>query len=542
MIGWPEMLDRQFVIDNLLLKSGRLNPRALERHSITKEDAYLAYNQLSNAPFCKTCSSSVKFISFNKGYTEFCSVSCASKNVEVVKKRHQTLTKNYGKLGYGNPALLEKKKQTSLKTYGVEHARQSEAYLNNLKIEWKNQYGVTDFSQAASAKEKRYQTNLQKYGYANPMQTNLVKEKVAKTNIDKYGVKTTLLLDKNRRKALDKRRDCEVFGLLNDIEWLEANKDVSSTILSDSLGIAWSTILNYFEKNGVERDKFIVSKVEHKIRNLLDTLNIQYQTNERKILDGKEIDIFIPASNIGIEIDGIYWHSDRFIEDAYYHQEKTMLAKQKSIHLLHITDYEILNKFDIVVERLYNKLGISDNKIYARKCKIQEIDDLAYKTFVNQHHIQGHCPAKIRYALVFDDQIQAIMAFAKSRFNKNYEWELVRYASSKTVIGGASKLLKHFIKKVGPKSIISYADLRWNTGTMYEKIGMRFSHMTKPNYWYVTDQGLVHRSSFQKHKLKAKLDKFDPTKTEWENMKSNNFYKFWDCGNNVYIWKNNNED
>jgi len=531
-------INKQFVIDNLLSASGNLNPRALSRYNITKEQAFLAMHELLTLPECKTCGNPTKLISFSKGFSMFCSNQCVGKNLEIQEKKQKTLLCNY--TGFNSDVINERKKQTSLKNYGVEYARQSKRYLTDLKLKWEQVHGVTNFSHTPPVIEKRNQTNLKKYGHTNPMQSTSVREKVAKTNMDTYGVKTVFLLEKNRRKALANRRDCEVFDLLNDREWLVANKNISSTVLAESLGVAWSTILNYFEKHGIKRDKFTVSKVEHKIHNLLDSLNIQYQTNERNILDGKEIDIFIPMLNIGIEIDGIYWHSDRFIKDPYYHQRKTVLARQKSVQLLHITDYEILNKFDIVVERLYNKLGISDKKVYARKCEIQEVNDSDYKDFINQHHIQGYCPAKFRYALTIDNQIQAIMSFSKPRYNKNYEWELVRYSSAKTVIGGASRLFKHFIKCVAPNSIISYADLRWNTGSMYEKIGMNFSDTTKPNYWYVTEKGLLHRSLFQKHKLKNKLTIYDPAKTEWENMSDNGYYKFWDCGSNVYTWKKSN--
>jgi hypothetical protein len=138
---------------------------------------------------------------------------------------------------------------------------------------------------------------------------------------------------------------------------------------------------------------------------------------------------------------------------------------------------------------------------------------------------------------MYENEIQAVMSFSKSRYNKKYEWELIRYASEHTVIGGAGKLFKYFVNKFDPISIISYADLRWNNGEMYNKIGMVYSHTSLPNYWYVIDNNLIHRSAFQKHKLKNKLKKYDPNKTEWENMKMNNIYKFWDCGNNVYTWR-----
>jgi hypothetical protein len=530
--------DKQFVIDNLLNKVGNLNPRALEKFDISSEKAYQVFHGVSGPPACKTCSSNTTMISFRKGYTLYCSKSCASNCEETKAKRRQTVDENYG--GYGSPLIQEKKKNTSRQKYGVDWARQSKEFIDGLKEKWQDTHGVTAFSHTPAAVEKRNATNLKKYGVSNPMQNIEIQQKTVATNIEKYGVKSPLMLSENRQAALSVRRNVDVYSLLNDKQWLIANKDVSSVILSSSLGIAFSTILNYYEKYGIVREKFTVSSAEQKMCKFLDSIGVEYQTKNRQILDGKEIDIFIPSHNLGFEIDGIYWHSTKFQQDKYYHQHKTLVAKEKSVQLIHITDYELDNKFDIVKERITNKLGKSI-RLYARKCDIVEISSAEYKEFVLRYHIQGYAPASVRYALINEDGIQAVMAFSKSRFNQNYEWELIRYVSKNTVVGGASKLLKHFITTNDPSSIISYADLRWNTGSMYEKIGMNFSHSSSPNYWYHTEKGLEHRSSFQKHKLKNKLAIYDPNKSEEENMLNNGIYRFWDCGNNVYTWGKNTQ-
>lgn len=274
--------------------------------------------------------------------------------------------------------------------------------------------------------------------------------------------------------------------------------------------------------------------------NLLTQMGIVYTTHNKELVNGINIDIVIPKYNVGIKIVDVLRHSDKFVSDASYHQTSLIMAKNQGIQLMFITNDEIINKFNIIVNRLKNKLGQS-KKTYARHCQLVEIDNATYQTYTEQYHVQGYARASVKLALTINGEIQAIMSFSKSRFNKNYEWELVRYTSLNTVIGGASKLLAYFKNKYKPKSIISYADLRWNTGDMYEKIGMNFLHTTKPNYWYVTEQGLVHRSSYQKHKLKKKLAIYDENKTEQENMQDNNFCKFWDCGNNAYGWQSDSK-
>lgn len=127
------------------------------------------------------------------------------------------------------------------------------------------------------------------------------------------------------------------------------------------------------------------------------------------------------------------------------------------------------------------------------------------------------------------------MTFGKSRFNKNYDWELLRYCTipNFNIIGGASKLLNHF-RNHHSGSIISYADKRWSDGNLYRKLGFIELKDSQPNYFYVKDIRRFSRNQFQKHKLKDILKKFDPLMTEKENMLANGYSIIWDCGNKVF--------
>lgn len=104
------------------------------------------------------------------------------------------------------------------------------------------------------------------------------------------------------------------------------------------------------------------------------------------------------------------------------------------------------------------------------------------------------------------------------------------------VVGGATRLLKAFEKEhSGEGTLISYADLRWSTGSVYESLGFERTRVTQPDYWYFMDNTtMVHRSAFQKHTLADKLDVFDPELTEQENMIANGCNIIYDCGNAVY--------
>ena len=131
------------------------------------------------------------------------------------------------------------------------------------------------------------------------------------------------------------------------------------------------------------------------------------------------------------------------------------------------------------------------------------------------------------------------MTLGKSRYNKKYKWELIRFANKigYTVIGGASRLFSKFIKDHNPESIISYSDERWNTGNVYKQLGFKFQSTSGPSYRYTKNYtNLESRVKYQKHKLKELLSDFDESKSEWQNMVENGYDRIWDCGNSVYTW------
>lgn len=270
-----------------------------------------------------------------------------------------------------------------------------------------------------------------------------------------------------------------------------------------------------------------------------------------KSLISNEIDILVSELKFGIEYDGLLSHSygyskisyyNNFYIDKNYHLQKTKECESKGYQLFHIFENEYLdqNKKNIWLSIIKNKLNSSD-KIYARKCSIKEISNSEYKQFTEHNHLQGYGIASIRLGLFYNDELVSIMSFGKSRYNKSIEYELIRFCSklNTQIIGGASKLLKHFERTYNPESIISYANRRWSQGHLYEILGFEFSHNTDPNYFYfrINENILYSREKFQKHKLKNKLELFDSELSETENMFNNGYRKIYDCGNKVYVKK-----
>jgi hypothetical protein len=276
------------------------------------------------------------------------------------------------------------------------------------------------------------------------------------------------------------------------------------------------------------------SKPEIDLLGLLEGFDVKYRA---KILNNKrELDIYVPSLKLGIEYNGLYWHSEEKKTDKNYHALKTEECKKLGIRLIHIFEDEWLEKREIVTARIKSILG-RDTRTYARNTIIKELSWKETAEFLDKKHIQGAGrPTGRNIGLFLSDALVAVMTFSELRFEEKEKnvYELVRYCSEGTVVGGFSKLLNHFIKSASPKKIISYSDRRWSIGEVYFKNGFNKVATTDPGYFWVKSKKRFSRFMFQKHKLKDKLEKFDENLTEEQNCIMNGYSKIWDCGHDKW--------
>lgn len=268
--------------------------------------------------------------------------------------------------------------------------------------------------------------------------------------------------------------------------------------------------------------------------------------NDRIILKGNELDVYIPSKKIAFEFDGLYWHSEINKPCKKYHINKTKLCEEQGIQLIHIFEDEWIFKNDICKSRIKNLLGVSE-RIYARKCKIIELNKQTSNTFLKENHIQGSVNASIIYGLEYNGEIVSVMSFGGLRKNLGSKstdghYELLRFSNKKgySVIGGASKLFNHFVKSHNPTEVISYADRRWSKGNLYEQLHFNFSHTSEPSYFYVIGSERKNRFGYRKDVLISKYG-CSPSDTEHNFCKSKGWYRIYDCGTKVYKWKKQSE-
>ena len=190
-------------------------------------------------------------------------------------------------------------------------------------------------------REKIKQTSLKKYGVENPTQSKEIQEKIFQTNRSNHWERFCLQLKKKdiiplfskeeyihdtgrKFKCLICNKEFESEGT-NNYEKEHPNKDGSYTTLISH---------NIFCPNCF---KAPISKKEKEVLEFVKSIyKGEILENDRKQLEGKEIDIFLPELNLGIEFDGSYWHSSEKAKERDEH--KNQLCEQKGITLLRIKE------------------------------------------------------------------------------------------------------------------------------------------------------------------------------------------------------------
>ena len=469
------------------------------------------YNSIYTKPLCSVCNSPTNFDSFSSGYYQLCSKACSYKD----SNRNEAISK------FDRTQMLETTKKTMIEKYGVKSYYQSEQFKDKSKKTKLEKYGDENYNNF----DKNKKTCLKKYG----------NEFYFKSEIGKKHLKT--IRDKNFGSL---KVNLESNIILNDIpQLLELNKTHTINEIADMIGVSGSAVYKKIIGNGYD----IVShpaKYNKLQGQLLEDIKSFYQGkiffNDRKTIKPKELDIYLPERKLAIELNGLYWHAGNEDHHKFKHLDKLKLCKENGIQLIQFTDKEYKENRDLVINTIKSYLGIYEKTIRASKCKIVNIDTKTEKQFLDSYHFQGNSRSSVKYGLEFNCELVAVMTFGKSRFNKKYEWELIRLCNKPgiKIHGGASKLFNHFIKTMNPNSVISYCDISKFTGNVYKNIGFKYLHTSVPNYVYIKSNITLSRYQAQKHKLNNIVETYYPDLSEAINMEIDGWEKYWDCGNDVY--------
>ena len=256
-------------------------------------------------------------------------------------------------------------------------------------------------------------------------------------------------------------------------------------------------------------------------------------------------DIYLPDINTIIELNPTISHT--CIEtgiylprEEYYHYFKTKYAQDNGYRCINVWDWD--NWSDII------SMIMPKEKLYARKLQLKEISKQEANIFLNEYHLQNSCRGNSVNIGLFDNdnQLIQVMTFGKPRYNKNYQWELLRLCShsSYIVIGGAERLFKYFIKNYNPESIISYCDLSKFSGSVYERLGFTKYNIINPSKIWSKDSEHITQNLLNKYGFDILIgSKLSPPELYGKGtdnnmlMLSHKWLPVYDCGQQMYNWK-----
>lgn len=435
--------------------------------------------------------------------------SIKAKAVETNKKAKATLEAKYGGMGAASPQIRAKIEATMKERYGDSNPAKNDAIRKK----------ISEACRSPEYQAKYAQTALANWGVDRPSKTKAVQQKIKETNLERYGVECTLQREDVKEKL--KQSNLEKYGVENAL-FSDYGKEQARQ--------------GYLQHMREGNNK--ISKLNQQIAEAMQEM-YGIETEFEYIIKGKWYDLKLKDSNIVLEIDPSYTHSDlpnHWSAEGLppdYHLMKSTIAEENGYRCIHVFDWDNLDKIA--------KMLKSKQLLYARNCDLISLTEKEASEFIDLYHLQGKTRGtQYAYGLKYNGEIVEVMTFGKPRYNKNYQWELLRLCTDSTykVIGGASRLLQAFVKEVEPDSILSYCDKAKFNGKVYEELGFSLDHISPPSkIWsrgneHITDNLLRMRGYDQLFNTN-----YGKGTSNEELMITDGWRSVYDCGQMVFVWR-----
>jgi G:T-mismatch repair DNA endonuclease (very short patch repair protein) len=257
-------------------------------HPSTKE-YYDLFHKSKEEGKCVACGKDTLFSGLSQGYNKYCCKNCSDNSQVRVEKSKIEMIKKYGENVSCLIWVKEKKKQTFSRHFGCDHWIKDE----NLKNKWyeKNINIYTDSFFINRMVNGRILTSK-----------NLIYSELEKNNIEVISTFTKCSdLHTVRCLVCGNEFDFVLTRLFrNKHKCLQCNPYYKSSLEKE--------VYNYFLQLLIEKN-----------------LNVRMIRNNRKMLNGKEIDILVPDLKISIEVNGDYWHSLPGVPEVDFWKFETMI-------------------------------------------------------------------------------------------------------------------------------------------------------------------------------------------------------------------------
>ena len=515
-----------------------------------------AYAFVYGVKRCKVCGNAIS-LGWQTRNKIYCSPQCKRADKEhILAKSKATCMERYGVDVPAKSADIKAKMQaTTMERYGVGNIMQSPEYLDSIgyvspmarpEVQAKSKHTLTErYGDRPYANStivgKRKATCMERYGVDVPAKSADIKAKMQATTMERYGVGNYSQSQSYKDYIKDCRRAyVESLGLAFNDELLVgspsqgyASKEFIEAQLNGTVTIAQTkgeySDYHYALRN-IETDGKI-SSPHRMLLDFLDSYNIAYKANDRVMLKPKELDIYIPAHNLAIEINGIYWHSVDVPVTDTKHLDKFQQCTNLGIKLLQFTDLDIYCKFELIKSMVLARCGLSPNRIMARKCSVDVINRETAQQLLEQWHYQGKTTNSAKFVgLVYNNEIVAMLAYS----TKDTTTRIERFACKPFhhVVGAYTKLEAQVIKLTNPTHIVTFSLGLISDGALYSNNGYTpVGQSTRPEFYVYDGVRLHNRQRFMKSKMPTLFgDKFNPNFTEFENIVTNGLRLYFGAG------------
>lgn len=461
-----------------------------------------------------------------------------------------------------NPEVVQKLQGTFQSKYGTDWAIGSPEIQGKIRQTFLSKYGTDKVLQVPEVREKAKQTNTDKFGVPYPAQNPDILSKMARTSLERYGTPYyTSTLMYRQQVMQDPGKIEEYAEFLNDPKRYIKSHFITKPnahMVATRIGVSDSQVYQLASDIGFYDDlEHRYSNMENEVNEFLLSLEVQNVVrNDRQVIKPLEIDLYLPDYKFGIECNPTDTHNSSFLgpfeeppKPYTYHQVKTKSAIENGITLFHIFGWEWKYRRPIIESMVKNALGLSGRKVPGRSTYVCEVPFKECVQFLVANHRQGSTSAPIRLGLrdASTGELLSVMTFNRIRSNQGAtknsgddEWELSRFCTKldTIVLGGASKLFKHFLSMYHPDKVVSFSDAAHTRGALYGKLGFSQISWSSPDYVWVRmkDDKAFNRSNTMKSNLSRFLaEEVDLSQTEKRIMEAHGFAQVFDSG--VIRWE-----
>lgn len=217
-----------------------------------------------------------------------------------------------------------------------------------------------------------------------------------------------------------------------------------------------------------------------------DTYSGEVIHNDREVLEGKELDIYIPEKKIAIEFNGDYWHSACYKEKDY-HLNKTLACEKEGIQLIHIFEHEWVESKDKIKTFIKSLLTNNEESNQSSSIEAVEVKFNESYNFCVSNSIYEIEDSEFSIACVENNKATCVTNISRVSDSTM----LINNICFKDIMFNRQAILKTLEymhnKFQNIKECIIYIDISKETKDRYEELGFKVKNTIEPRTSIIND-------------------------------------------------------